>query len=254
MTTWLPSWMNDMAAYFANPNVYMYGRWNNPPSKMEGGVDLGASGGTPVYALMDGQIIGAGNFWHGSGNCLYQGGSGCSPGYGVVTVRGNVPGYGLQDWYVQHIQINPAIQACQGNCTQSVHRGDLLGWVTPGVNEVETGFNADWGGVWGTNHPSAWATDPRPMLTALMQMGPPATLGGQPTYTGAFGSGPDVLGSLMNAVGLPSFADLQTFMQRFMIVFFGGMLILIGIIVLFLEKPENREKVKQAATEAAMAA
>ncbi len=106
MATWSPTWLKDMQAWLDNPNVGMYGRWNQPSSAMEGGVDLTSAGGTPIYALADGTIVGAGNFWHSAN--LYTPDSG-NPGYGVVTTRINVPGYGLQDWYVQHIDIAPSI-------------------------------------------------------------------------------------------------------------------------------------------------
>lgn len=180
MSIWSPAWLKDMQAWLDNPNVSMYGRWNQPSSAMEGGVDLTSPGGTPIYALADGVVVGAGNFWHSAS--LYTPGSG-NPGYGVVTTRINVPGYGQQDWYVQHIDIAPSIQACQGSaCSgQIVHKGDILGYTRSNVGEVETGFNADWGGVWGTNHPAPWATDPRPLLASLMGAGTPSSLGGSPS-------------------------------------------------------------------------
>ena len=223
MAAWVPTWLKDMQAYFANPNVSMYGRWNQPASKMEGGVDLTSPGGTPVYALGDGTIVGAGNFWHfGS---LYTPNSG-NPGYGVVTTRINVPGYGLQDWYVQHIDLAPSIKQCQGSaCTgQVVHKGDLLGYVRSDVGEVETGFNADWGGIWGSNHPGKWATDPRPMLSALMGTGTPSTLGG--SVSGSGGASFNILDS---ATWGPSLTVWGEYIAIFLIAL---VLIIVGFVLL----------------------
>lgn len=220
----------------------MYGRWlPQGPANNEGGVDLGAPAGTPVYALATGPLIGAGNFWHGGNACLYRGGPGCSPGYGVVTQRVNIPGFGINDLYYQHITLAPGIPTCYANNCGNVviQKGQLLGYITPGVNEIEMGLNANWGGVWGVNHPAPWATDPRPALAAL-----------------ATGAGPDLgLGSL-GATGLTvSTTPQQTspaqcapwdipcillqlvhtdWFTRGAIVFVGIVLALVGIIVLFI--------------------
>ena len=167
-----PLWLKDIIAWLNNPNTPMYGRWNHPPpagnpnAAGEGGVDITSPGGTPVYALAAGPIEGAGYFWHSSS--VYTPNSG-SPGYGVVTERTNVPGFGYEDIYYQHIKLAPGIQTCYADqCNgQTLQKGQLIGWVEPGVNEVEVGANANWGGVWGVNHPQAWVTDPRPLIAAL---------------------------------------------------------------------------------------
>ena len=262
MSTWVPAYLQDMVGWFRNPGVYMYGRWDNPPSAMEGGVDLGSAAGTPVYALADGVIIGAGNFWHNPPNVTQS--LGGNPGYGVVTTRVNVPGYGLQDLYYQHIDIASSIKPCiSGNCGQQVvHKGDIIGYIHPGVNMLEMGFNADWGQPWGLNHPGAWATDPRPMLKALMDAGPPATLGGQPTFnTGQFNlgssssgssTGADIMSGIMSGLGLPTAADVQSFVQRFTLVFFGGLFVLIGVLIVFFSS-ESGKQVAKAGVEAAAA-
>ena len=159
--TWIPSYMQAMAAYLANPNVSgMYGQWDSPTPGYkgyvpgEGGVDFGAPIGTPVYALADGQIVGAG-YWN-------------DDAHGVVTTRINVPGSGQQDLYYQHITLDPSITDCTGSsCTQTVKAGQQIGTVGP-YGETEMGFNANWGGIWGTNHPGPWAIDPRPMLAAIL--------------------------------------------------------------------------------------
>lgn len=242
-----PAWLQDMAAYIKNPNIYMYGRWNHPPSAMEGGVDLASPGGTPVYALATGPIEGAGNFWHSAN--LYTPGSG-NPGYGVITERVNIPGHGLNDLYYQHIQLAPGIQTCYAdNCNgQVVHQGQLLGWVVPGVNEVEVGLNADWGGVWGVNHPNAWATDPRPAIASLMQNGggPPITDPSQGTTstTSGTGAGPStsncdpnapVVGYFCNAQNQLTLdiASLQGWATQAGIVLFGAILVIGALFLVF---------------------
>jgi hypothetical protein len=132
----------------------------------EGGVDIATPNGTPVYAIADG-IVTASGYWKDNG-------------HGVVTTRINVPGAGPQDLYYQHIQIDPSIQP-----GQSVKRGQLLGVIGP-YNEIEMGFNAAWGGVWGTNHPGPWVKDPRPWLNAILKgngAAPAGTTGSSATAT-----------------------------------------------------------------------
>lgn len=148
----------------------------------EGGMDLPSPGGTKVYALGDGIVIGAGYFWHPNGN----------PGHGVVTIRTHMPDSSLADIYYQHIQIAPSIILCgqtggqlyngvvgPAPTHQPITAGQLLGTVVDGVNEVEVGVNADqpysqggWGGIWGGTNPAGpWADDPEDIIRSLMQHG-----------------------------------------------------------------------------------
>lgn len=153
--------------YLNNYQRASWGRWMpGAPSANEGGVDIPVPAGTPIYALGNGTLQGRGNFWHSAN--LYTPGSG-NPGYGVVTERTYVPGLGMADVYYQHLDLAPGLQDCYaGNCNgQIVTKGQLIGYIRPGVNMMETGINANWGGVWGANHPGPWITDPRPYLTAL---------------------------------------------------------------------------------------
>lgn len=247
MTTWIPTYLQDMLAYIQNPNVYMYGRWNNPASALEGGVDLTSPGGTQVFALGSGTIVGLGYFCHPGGNIpngsFQNATSDCSngkPGYGVVTTRVDIPGYGMNDLYYQHIMLNPNLKI-----GDTVQRGQLLGTVVPGVNEIEMGLNANWGTIWGNSHPAAWATDPRPQIEALMQFG-------DTPQTGT--SNPIDFGNFFKQLGLPNTADIQTFFQRFMIVWFGLTIILIGLLVMFFSSEAGHQTVQKGEQAAEMAA
>ena len=145
-----------------NPNNW--GRWKpGAPALNEGGVDLTLPHGTPIYALADGKLVGAGTFTHADG----------SPGYGVVTEQvNNVPGLGKANVYYQHIDIAPGISSCSnGACgSQTVKRGQIIGYTRPDMYGLEVGINPGWGGVWaGNTAPGPWVTDPRPYLKALAQ-------------------------------------------------------------------------------------
>lgn len=165
-TSW-PAYLKDLQAWVHNPSIGMYGRWNHlPPAGCpncpgEGGVDLTSPTGTPIYALADGTITGAG-YWP---NAVDPSGI----GHGVVTTRIDVPGQGPEDLYYQHIVLDPSIAHCAGNACQGqrVTKGQLIG-TTGEYGEVELGFNANWGTIWGSNHPGPWPNDPRPWLVALV--------------------------------------------------------------------------------------
>lgn len=149
-TPWLPDYLKNLAT--AN-----YGMWNSPTPGLhadgsvtpgEGGVDISTPIGTPVYAIADGPIMASG-YWNDNA-------------HGVITQRVTVPGAGQQDLYYQHIQLAPNMGA-----GTNLTKGELIGTIGP-YNEIEMGFNAAWGGVWGTNHPGPWVKDPRPWLNALL--------------------------------------------------------------------------------------
>ncbi len=238
----LALWLKDLAEWIANPNIPMYDRRQHA-SANEGGVDLTSPGGTPVYALASGQVIGAGTFVHSNGN----------PGYGVVTTRVDVPGYGLQDLYYQHIDIAPWIKNCTGSACQGqqVSAGQLIGWVRSDVGEVETGFNAGWGGIWGENHPGQWVTYPEPLLAILAQGSSPVTpsglgtttLGYQtstgqcPTYKLPFGVDtgiPDIPCTLDHWItNMVESALTSDLVKRAGLILFAVALIIVGLFVLF---------------------
>jgi Peptidase family M23 len=172
--SWLPAYLQNLAT--AN-----YGMWDAPDPGLhpdgsvtpgEGGIDVGTPNGTPVYAIADGSVVASG-YWN-------------DLGHGVVTTRVNVPGVGPEDLYYQHIQIDPSIKT-----GMQVKRGQQIGVIGP-YNEIEMGFNALWGGVWGTNHPGPWVKDPRPWLNAILSGN-----GAAPSTTGATG------GSTTTSTGNP---------------------------------------------------
>jgi hypothetical protein len=179
MTLFAPTYLQNMVDWINNPNTPMYIRRDHK-DRLEGGVDLASAGGTPVYALATGPIVGAGYFCHPNsdfpngdftrstpGPCV-------QPGYGVVTQRVNIPGYGVNDLYYQHIDIDPSVPLCPtgAGCTGTLIAGQRIGTIHPGVNELEMGLNANWGTIWGPSpHPNAWSDDPRPAIASLMQNG-----------------------------------------------------------------------------------
>jgi hypothetical protein len=183
---WIPTFVKDMTAYLSNPHAYNYGMWDAPdPGNVngpygpgvpgEGGVDLGSPIGTPVYALQDGQVVGVG-YWK-------------DQGHGVVTIRCSIPGYGTNDMYYQHIIPDSNI-----HMNAHITRGQKIG-VVGQYSEVEIGLNANWGGIWGINHPQGWVTDPRPQIKALMALGQPGSTpdvltSGSNVSTGTSGSNP----------------------------------------------------------------
>ena len=155
------AYLQDMVNWMNNPSTWLYGRWNQPASAAEGGVDFFSPAGTPVFALGNGQVVAKG----------YNN----VDGKGVVTVRTDVPGYGKEDLYYQHIDLNSMVNLNPG---APVVYGEQLGSVTDkGANShVELGFNSGWGGPWGSNHPDKWYTDPRPLLKALINQHPNPTV------------------------------------------------------------------------------
>jgi Peptidase family M23 len=212
--SWIPAYLQNLAT--AN-----YGMWNAPDPALhpdgsvtpgEGGVDVGTPNGTPVLAIADGTVIASG-YWKDAG-------------HGVVTTRINVPGAGTQDLYYQHIQIDPSLKT-----GQVVKRGQQIGVIGP-YSEIEMGFNAAWGGVWGTNHPGPWVKDPRPWLNAILSGN-----GAAPTGSGATGGTPstgspnpltDPIGAFW-AAAAPTFKQWGEYIAIFLIAI---VLLVIGFILL----------------------
>lgn len=151
---------------------------------VEGGVDWSPPAGTPITALLPGQVVGAGYFCKNPANfCASSietcGGSVIS--YGVVTIRSKnpyqniVPG-SMIDIYYQHILIDPSIKipVCNGSSNQFVNAGQVIGAVNPRFN-IEVGINVSqdgWGTIWGLKSSSVGPhVDPIPYLYNLIQSG-----------------------------------------------------------------------------------
>lgn len=154
-------------------------------SSYEGGIDVPSAAGTPVYALAAGQLRGSGYFDKSRGlfNLSSDAGNGCSYCHGVVTIRCQVPGYGLQDMYYQHITIDPGIKLYPNGTTSgpSIAKGQLLGTINSDPGEVEIGFNATgWGTIWGPDpHPAPWNNAPWDLIRALINADPSFAWGSQ---------------------------------------------------------------------------
>lgn len=205
MAYWIPTYLKDLAPYLTDKNAYNYGMWNAPdPADVngpngpgvpgEGGVDLASATGTPVYALQSGTVIGVG-YWK-------------DQGHGVVTTRVDIPGYGSNDLYYQHIIFDPALKI-----GSEVKRGQKIGTVGQ-YAEVELGLNANWGQPWGLDHPQGWALDPRPQIKALMALGDPGkasnSSSGVPLTRGHFIN--EVLLNLAGNFGYTPSANITNFM------------------------------------------
>ncbi len=134
----------------------------------DGGIVLcGNTPGTPVTALADGKIIGAGTFFHPDGG----------PGYGVVAVQCLIPDLGLSDLYYMHIDLEPGIKACKnGRCYgQTVKAGQIIGTINHDLGCMEVGINPPFYGLFGPfPHPGPWV-DPEYFLRRLTGQAPRPT-------------------------------------------------------------------------------
>ncbi len=250
----VPAYLAQFAQWMANANTFLFGRWEGfPEGGYEGGVDLAAPENTPVYALATGPLQGAGYFCHGGP--FQNTSAACSnnnPGYGVLTQRVNVPGYGVNDLYYQHITLAPGIQTCgNGNCGgQIIQKGQLIGYITPGVNMLEMGFNANWGTIWGGSHPAAWVTDPRPLLKNLVNAftgGSPLTSTSPTSGAGSISGAPSSGGNTTYPSSCPpwdlacsaaSFFSSNT-VRQVGLLFIALILLLVGLQVLFFGKGDK---------------
>jgi len=182
-TTNAPLWLQDMVSWIKSGGTQpMYDRAGSTQGvpntqRGEGGVDLAAPIGTPVYALATGPLEAAQSF-------ASQGFA--HPG-SVLAQRVNVPGVGLEDIYYQHIDLLPSIERCLGgNCNGVViQKGQEIGTVGT-AGETEVGFKAaggGWGSLYGPSpSPGPWPSKPEPWIASLMGAGGPLTDG---TYSGS---------------------------------------------------------------------
>lgn len=222
-----PAWLQGICDWVHNPTIPCDQQWvrscPGAPGLAEGGVDLISPVGTPVYALATGPLIGYG--WDTAG-----GGSGW-----VLSQRINVPGYGTQDIYYQHM--NYSLKYATAPLGTIIPAGTQIGSVGAWHGEVEVGFNPTWGGPWGdpSKRPGPWVSDPRPMILALMGgggVGVPAT-GGTTTATTGLG----------NILGLPqAFLDWLTNPLRFVKLFTGIIALLLALYLAISEPASDMAK------------
>ncbi len=147
-------------------------------SSNEGGIDIPNPNHTPVYSLGDGTLESCHLFWHNPPNVAVS--SGGAPGFGVVTVRTNVPGFGLNDVYYQHIDLNPSLPVCMGGSNPvAIAKGQLLGWTRADPGEVEVGVNpTGWGPVWGSEPHPGPQVNPESRIRAMVDSNPNFQWGG----------------------------------------------------------------------------
>lgn len=155
----------------------------------EGGIDIPNPAHTPVYALGGGALESSHLFWHNPPDVSVP--SGGAPGHGVVCIRTMIPGFGLNDLYYQHIDINPALPNCMGgNCANvGITKGQLLGWTRGDVGEIEVGVNpTGWGPVWGAEPHPGPQVDPESRIRALVDADSNFQWGGAGSNSGFFQS------------------------------------------------------------------
>ena len=213
----------------------------------ETGVDIGLPYHTPVYALSAGTILGTG----------YYGGG------GVVSEQSNINYGGISgpaSLYFQHLSdivVQPG---------QAVQPGQLLGYSGGQLGygdhpstaqfstgpHIEVGINAPYGGMWDPLGPNV---NPLPFLQSLAS-GNLGVLG-----SGSGGSpAPSVqttslVGGVDPSTWIPAIQTAITDpLQRIGLVFFGGLLVLVGVVVLFFSSGAAAETEKTAGTAAEVAA
>lgn len=164
----------------------------------EGGIDWNAPIGTPVTALADGYITGAGYFCKAAGTYNMTSDAGAC-GHGVVTTNVTNQDGSVTALYYQHIILNSAIMPCwNGQCGgQTVKQGQVIGYISD-FGMLEVGVNTPWGGIWGPNPKPGPHVDPEPYLRALI-MGRNTT--GTISGTGLPGVG---IGGVAGTYGLPT--------------------------------------------------
>ena len=234
------TYLKDLQAWVANPFIPMYGRWNHPPpagnpnAPGEGGVDLTAAPGTPVYALGTGPLLSANTF----------AALGFSHPGAVLSQRVNVPGAGPQDIYYQHIDLLPGFQTCTGgNCSgRIIQAGQQIGFVSS-VGETELGFNPNWGSLYGaSNHPGPWPLDPRPWLAALATGAPASTSTGSSSSAGTNPPSPSAGGG--GACDIPIFGGIicSPFFEQGAFVLVGLLLALVGLVIIAMPEANKLRK------------
>src|SRR5438309_6749147 len=138
----------------ANWPAYVNGLMNSAPGSIkrrfptfwsdgEGGIDWGAPTGTPVIALADGVIMGAGYFCNASRQWSLTSDAGACD-HGVITTRVTNQDGTQTDLYYQHIILNSSIKPCfngRASCGgQIVKKGDTIGYIS-NFGMLEMGIN-----------------------------------------------------------------------------------------------------------------
>lgn len=164
-------------------------------SDNEGGIDWSAPVGTPVVALADGTVVGAGYFCYAAKAWNLTSDSGACD-HGVITTRVTNSDGSQTDLYYQHIILNSSVRPCFNGVAscggQTVKKGQVIGYISD-FGMLEMGVNvgnstggpvaggAHWGGIWGADPNPGPHVDPESYLRAL--------IGGQNTTGTLAGSG-----------------------------------------------------------------
>jgi hypothetical protein len=214
--------------------------------------------GTPVYAAYAGQVLAPSP----AGPGLIESNTGYNPWGGEVDTLVNLPGIGQVVNYVFHLDqlvVQPGQQIAAGqligysggeNSLTGLGPNDLVPGYTPQTSvppNYSTGPHIEWGLYPKTGQEPI---DPTPYLNQLRRTG--INLLGN----GSSGSG----GGLVN-VSFPTVQDIKTGFtdatQRIGLVMFGGLLVLVGILVVFFASESGQaitRDVTRGATEAAVVA
>lgn len=168
----------------------------------ETGVDIGERYGTPVYAITEGDVVGAG---------VYDG--------GVVVSIASIINYGglnvasvyyqhMDDWYVkvgQHVPVGFKIGISGGQLSGGKHPSKPRFSTGP---HLEIGLNAPYGGMW---HPLGPNINPLPWLNSLLSAGynpTPAGIAGAGATLASVGSTGGTSGAIGNLMdGITAFAE-----------------------------------------------
>lgn len=218
-------------------------------SDAEGGIDWNPPQGTPVVALADGVIVGAGYFCIGTHQYQLTSDSGACD-HGVITTRVTNQDGSQTDLYYQHIILNSHIKPCwngKASCGgQVVKKGQVIGWISN--TNIEMGVNvgnsnggpiaggAHWGGIWGADPNPGPHIDPESYLRALIS-GQNATVSlsgtGVAISSPTGGSGFDILAPLTGLIS--QLSPLWTWLDnpaRLMKLIAGAAFIILGLVML----------------------
>ena len=219
----------------------------------EGGIDFNAPPGTPVIALADGIVKGAGYFCVASKQFALSSDSGACD-HGVITTRVTNQDGSQTDLYYQHIILAPGIQPCfsSGSCSQTVKKGQVIGYIS-NFGMIEMGINVGnvrgtapypngWGTIWGTDPAPGPHVDPEPYLRALISgQNTTGTIAGAGTPTGSTGGIPNPLAAV-NTFFQSLSPALAWLSSPIRIIKMVTGIVLIGLAIYLLAVPEAAQK------------